>query len=556
MRELELVLALLAASATVQMLARRLGVPYPSLLVIGGLAIALIPGLPRIDSDPEFLFLLFIPPLLYWAALTTSIRELRDVIGPVARLSTVLVLLTMTVVAVVIHFLNSEFTWASAFLLGAIAAPPDPIAASAVIVPLGVSRRITTVLEGEGLLNDATSLVAYRVALTAAVTGTFSATQASIHLLTAGVGGAAIGLGIGWLIVVFRRTVTGRLPIVENTLSLLSPFLAYIPADTVGASGVIAVVTMGLYLGRQDPKSMSPASRVQAEAMWSMITFLLQSMIFIMIGLELPYIIRDLHTHAMPTLVVDAAIVILVCIAVRFIWVGVSVVILRASKRRKHQKMEPAWNEGALVAWAGMRGGDSLVIALAIPFATHSGAGVPARSLIVFITFCLIFVTLVVQGMTLSPVVRMLGLHRDVSGETEATTARIAQASAALHMIDEIAAHDGTDALIARQLRPRYANRLRRWTARRDGGDDQATTNERKTSDEMNDVSDASERVNERIIGAQRDSLIKLRESETISDDILRQLQRELDLEAMLLESKHLDEQEAGAWSPYGSDAG
>jgi Na+/H+ antiporter len=554
-RELELILALLAASATVQMLARRLHVPYPSLLVIGGLAIALIPGLPRIDSDPEFLFLLFVPPLLYWTALTTSIRELRDVIGPVARLSTALVLLTMTAVAVVIHSLNSEFSWATAFLLGAIVAPPDPIAATAVIVPLGISRRITAVLQGEGLLNDATSLVAYKVALTAAVTGTFSATQASIHLLAAGVAGAAIGLAAGWLIVVFRRTVTGRLPIVENTLSLLSPFLAYIPADAIGASGIIAVVTLGLYLGRQIPTSLSPAARVQAEAMWTMVTFLLESLIFIMIGLELPYIIHNLHAHEMPTLLTDATIVILVCVAVRFAWVGISVLILRESRRRKHQKMEPAWNEGALIAWAGMRGGDSLVIALAIPFVTQSHAALPTRDLIVFITFCVIFVTLVVQGMTLSPVVKLLGLHRDTSGQAEEIAARIAEADAALHAIDEIASHDGVDATIAKRMRSRYSDRKIRWTAIRDGDEATATKEELKAGDDMDDVSDGVGRVTERIIGAQRDKLVKLRDSETISDDVLRQLQRELDLEAMLLESTQLDEDSTGSWSPYGADA-
>ncbi|HEY5086615.1 MAG TPA: Na+/H+ antiporter [Gemmatimonadaceae bacterium] len=556
MRELELILTLLAVSATVQMLARRLSVPYPSLLVIGGLALTFIPGLPRIDSDPELLFLIFVPPLLYWTALTTSVRELRDVIGPVARLSTVLVLLTMTVVAVVVHALSSEFSWASAFLLGAIVAPPDPIAATAVIVPLGVSRRITSVLEGEGLLNDATALVAYRVALTAALTGTFSASQASVRLLTAGVAGAAIGLVVGWLIVVFRRTVTGRLPIVENTLSLLSPFLAYIPSDAIGASGVIAVVTLGLYLGRQDPKSMAPASRVQAEAMWTMLTFLLESLIFIMIGLELPYIMQGLHGHALPTLLFYAAIVTLVCIAVRFAWVGISVMILRAGRRRKHAKIEPAWNEGALVAWAGMRGGDSLVIALAIPFVTHANMPIPARNLIVFITFCVIFVTLVVQGMTLSPIVKLLGLHRDTSGQAEETAARIAQADAAIHVINELAAHDGPEARVAKSVKPRYTARLKRWTARRDGRADDATTEEQEAADDMAGVSDAVNRVNERIIGAQRDSLIKLRESETISDDVLRQLQRELDLEAMLLESKRVDDKNAGVWSPYGADTG
>ena len=554
MRELELIIALLAVFATVQMLARRWSVPYPSLLVIGGLVLALIPGLPRIDSDPELLFLIFVPPLLYWAALTTSVRELKDVIGPVARLATALVLLTMAAVAVVAHLLSPEFSWASAFLLGAIVAPPDPIAATAVVVPLGVPRRITAVLEGEGLLNDATSLVAYRVALTAAVTGAFSASSASFHLLTAGVAGAAIGLVVGWLIAVFRRTVTGRLPIVENTMSLLSPFLAFVPADAIGASGVIAVVTLGLYLSRQDPKSMAPASRVQAEAMWTMLTFLFQSLIFILIGLELPHIMRGLKNHSIPTLLIYASVITLVCMLVRFAWVGISVAILRAVRRRKHEKIEPAWNEGALVAWAGMRGGDSLVIALAIPFYANSGAPVPARNLIIFITFFVIFVTLVGQGMTLSPVVRLLGLHRDTSGKAEETTARIAQAKAAVGVIDDMIAHGGIDARIAKRLRTRYADREKRWTARSEGRADDATSEEREAADEMAGVSDTVTRANERIINAQRESLLRLRESDTINDDILRQLQRELDLETMLLESKNLNDTEAGAWSPYGSD--
>lgn len=555
MRELELVLVLLAVFATVQMLARRWSVPYPSLLVIGGLGLAFIPHLPRIDSDPELLFLIFVPPLLYWTALTTSIRELKDVIGPVARLSTALVLLTMAIVAVVAHLLDPEFSWASAFLLGAIVAPPDPIAATAVIVPLGVSRRITAVLEGEGLLNDATSLVAYRVALTAAVTGAFSASTASFHLLTSGITGAAIGLAAGWLIVIFRRTVTGRLPIVENTLSLLSPFFAYIPADAIGASGVIAVVTLGLYLGRQAPKSMAPASRVQAEAMWTMLTFLFQSLIFIMIGLELPHIMQGLRGHSIPTLLLYASVVTLVCMLVRFTWVGISVATLRAIRRRRHMKMEPAWNEGALVAWAGMRGGDSLVIALAIPFYAQSGQPVAARNLIIFITFFVILVTLVGQGMTLSRVVKLLGLHRDTSGKAEETTARVTQARAALRVIDDMIAHGGIDAKIAKRLRTRYADRERRWAARSDGRDDDATTQEREAADQMAGVSETVTRVNERIIAAQRDSLLELRRSNTINSDVLRQLQRELDLEAMLLDSKSLNDRDAGAWSPYGTDS-
>jgi CPA1 family monovalent cation:H+ antiporter len=552
--ELELILALLAASAAVELLARRWKVPYPSLLVIGGLVLAFIPGLPRIDSDPELLFLIFIPPLLYWTALRTSVRELKDVIGPVARLATALVLFTMTIVAIVAHWLDPAFSWASAFLLGAIVAPPDPIAATAVVGPLGVSRRITLVLEGEGLLNDATSLVAYKIAMTAAVTGVFSITSAGVHLLTAGIAGVAIGVAAGWLIVLFRRTVTGRLPIVENTVSLLSPFFAYIPADAIGASGVIAVVTLGLYLGRQNPKTMSPASRVQAEAMWTMLTFLFQSLIFIMIGLELPHIMRGLQGHAISTLVLYGAVITLTCMLVRFAWVGASVALLRAEHRRKHEKMETSWNEGALVAWAGMRGGDSLVIALAIPFVTYAATPVPARNLIIFITFFVIFVTLVGQGLTLPAVIRMLRLHRDTSAIEEEVTGRIAQARAALEAIAAITSCGGTDARVAERLKSRYADREKRWTARRERRGSDASSPEREAADQDADVSETVTRVSKAIIDAQRDSLVELRSKGEINDDVLRQLQRELDLETMLLESKNPDDDETGVWSPYGAD--
>lgn len=551
MRDLELILALLAVSAGVQILARRWSVPYPSLLVIGGLALTVIPGLPRLDSNPELLFLIFVPPLLYWSSLNTSVRELRNVIGPVARLSTVLVLVTMTAVAVVMHWLTSDFSWATAFLLGAIVAPPDPIAATSVIVPLGVSRRITMVLEGEGLLNDATALVAYRVALAAAVTGVFSASQASVHLLTSGIFGAAIGLAIGWLIVLFRRNVTGRMPVVENTISLLSPYLAYIPADAAGASGVIAVVTLGLYLARQDPRAMSAASRVQAEAMWTMLTFLFQSLIFILVGIELPYIMNGLIGHSLPRMLMYAGVVTLVCLLVRFVWVGISVWVLRASQRRKHRKIEPAWNEGALVAWAGMRGGYSLVIALAIPFFTNVNAPIPGRNLIVFITFCVIFVTLVLQGMTLSRVVKLLGLHRDTSGATEELTGRIAQTRAAIEALNEEVVNGGPDAEVAKRIRARYALRLDRWVARLDGRSDDATDAEGRNADDMTGITRAVTRLNEKVLKAQREALIKLHEDEVINDDVVRQLQRELDLESLLLDSTSVNEGRSAIWSPY-----
>ena len=551
MRELELILALLAVSGAVQVLARRISVPYPSLLVVGGLALAFVPGLPSIVRDPELLFMIFVPPLLYWTAITTSYIDLRKVFGSVTRLATLLVLLTMCAVAVVIHALAPQFTWAAAFLLGTIVAPPDPVAASAVIRPLGVSREVTTLLEGEGLFNDAVALVLYRVALTAGITGTFSLAHASLNLAIVGVAGAAIGLAAGWLIAFVRRHIIGRLPIVENTLSLLAPFIAYIAADSVGTSGVIAVVTLGLYLGRQDPRIMSPASRIQAEAMWTMMTFLLESLIFIIVGLELRDVVHGIHVQTIPHLVALAGIVTLVCVAARFAWVFASVAILRASRARRHKRRTPNWHVAGLVSWAGMRGGDSLIIALAIPFTTAAGTPFPARDPIIFITFGVILATLVVQGMTLSPLVRRLDVSDD---EDEAwrqeAIARVARSEAALAALDEIPA--GTiPKRVAARLRDRYEIRLERWRTIRDSKDSSATRVQRARYDEQQATSEKYENASARLLEAERNALMRLRDRETTSDEVLRRQQRELDLEEMLLASTNADQDETAPGSPF-----
>lgn len=532
------------------MLARRLTVPYPSLLVIGGLALAFIPGLPRIDRDPEVLFFVFVPPLLYWTAVTTSLRELRDLFGPVARLSTVLVLLTMVAVAVVIHALSPEFSWGSAFLLGAIVAPPDPVAASAVIRPLGISREVTTVLEGEGLFNDATALVAYRVALTAVLIGTFSPTHAAINLVAAGAGGIGIGLAAGWLIVMARRRI-GQFPIVENTLSLLSPFIAYVPADAVGASGVLAVVALGLYLGRQGSEIMSPATRIQGEAMWTVLTFMLESVIFILIGLELPRVVNALSTHSLTTLLGYAVLTTVVCIVVRFVWVAVAVTLLRRSRRRRHKEVSPPWNEGALVAWAGMRGADSLVIALALPLVTNTGKPFPGRDLIVFITFGVIFATLVVQGLTLVPAIKLLRLPSDPFDRTEEAIARAAEAKAALRRLDQIAVAGKVSPHIISILRNRYAARLERWSARRAGSGADPTETQTAVEERWDTHAAEYAHVHEELLGAERDSLTELRKNERVSDYVLRRLQRELDLEIMLLDSSQAEGDELNSASPF-----
>src|SRR5450432_360223 len=272
---LELLLLLIAVAGALRILAQKWGVPHPVLLVLGGLVVAVIPGLPQPRLDPDLLFTIFVPPLLYWSALTISLREMRTFFGPILRLATGLVIVTMCAVAAIVHFLAPMVGWPEAFVLGAIVSPPDPVAATAVLRPLGTPRDVTTILEGEGLINDATALVAYRLAVAAVVAGSFSLLHASVSFVLTGLSGVAIGLIVGWLIAFVRRHMP-HVVVVENALSLLSPFLAYLPADALHASGVLAVVTMGVYLGTKCPHVVTPSTRLQAGSMWSMVTFILE----------------------------------------------------------------------------------------------------------------------------------------------------------------------------------------------------------------------------------------------------------------------------------------
>lgn len=553
--EIELVLVLLAGAAALQIVARRLHVPPPSLLVIGGLALALIPGLPRLDRDPEVLFLVFIPPLLYLTAVKTSIGRLRDLFGSIARLATGLVLVTMTGVAIVAHAMSPMLPWSAAFLLGAIVAPPDPVAASAVMRPLGVRRDVVAVLEGEGLFNDATALVAYRMALAAVLTGTFSLPRAALQLVLTGAGGIAIGVAAGWVIVRVRRRVSS-FPTVENTLSLLSPFIGYIPADALGASGVLSVVTMGLYVARREFTIASSAARVQAEAMWTMIRFLLESIIFMMVGLELPSVMHELHGRPMMMhLVAITAVVTLICVLLRSLWVVIAVSVLRTVRRLQHEPATPPWREGALVAWAGMRGGDSLVIALAIPFTVTSGAAFPGRPLIIFVTFGVILVTLVAQGLTLAPIVRWLGLDTSLENDTLGEAiARRAMANTALRHITHVAhaaPRAGPDERrMLDRLRALYTVRRDRWHAQEDAELEHASRAAHRREAKWDRTTTAHAKLQLEIIEAERRTLGLLRTDGRVSEDVLQRLQRELDLERMLVESNEAGEGGLGE-SPY-----
>jgi monovalent cation/hydrogen antiporter len=525
MQQIEAVLGLLVAVAVLAAIAQKLGVAYPILLVLGGLALSLVPGLPPVQVDPDVVFLLFVPPLVYMAAVRTPWRDFRANLRPILSLAVGLVLVTMVVVAAVAQSLIDGFTWPSAFVLAAIVAPSDAVAVAAVTERLPVPRRVITILEGESLANDATALVSYRMAVAAVVTGTFSLGQASLSFLWAAAGGAAFGLAVGWLVVHVRRVL--RHPPIEITVSLLTPFAAYLPAEAVGVSGVLAVVAAGLYIGRHRLESMEAETRIHGFAIWEFLVFLLNGLAFILIGLQLRGILEQLADIPLVTLVGYAALVSLVVIVVRVVWVFAATYLPRAlSPRLRRRSPAPPWQDVALVAWAGMRGIDSLVTALAVPLVIREGAPFPERNLTVFLAFGVILATLVLQGLSLPVVIRWLGLRGGDQEEREEAQARLAAAQAALARLDELAGEEWAPRELIACLRDRYERWVRQFQARLGSADGR----------EHEQYAAAARRVLREVLRAEREAVIALRDREVISDAVLREVEEDLDLEELRLE--------------------
>jgi CPA1 family monovalent cation:H+ antiporter len=548
---LELVLLLLAVSAGLRVVADRLGLPYSALLVVGGLTLALLPNLPRVELAPDVLFLIFVPPLLYWGAVSFPLRDFRRELGPILRLAVVMVLVSTSAVAALAHYMDPAFTWAAAFTLGAIVSPPDPVAVISLMRSpnLRAPRPIESILEGEGLLNDATALVAYRIAVGAAVTGSFSPRHASWQFLTAAAGGLVIGIAVGVIIMRLHR-LTRSVPVAENTVSLLTPFAAFLPADFVGASGVIAVVAAGMYIARQVGDVGSPETRLQNQSMWAVVTFLLESLVFILVGLELPYVIRALGDYPLISLFKEAALVCVCVVVVRMLWVVPSTYfgrLLGAWLGRRPLQLPP-WRWIAFIGWTGVRGGDSLVIALALPLATATGAPFPARPQIVFITFAVILLTLVVQGPTLAPLARWLGLPGDASGDDEEAHARLSAIEAGLRVLESQPFSSSPYPEIPRYLRQRHRQRARRWAsleARQMTHAPNDSSHEHSVAAPSHDAGTLDDhraveyrRIRSGMIRAERQALLDLRDRDVIGDDVMRRVLRDLDLETILLDSR------------------
>ncbi|HEX4683599.1 MAG TPA: Na+/H+ antiporter [Gemmatimonadaceae bacterium] len=546
MHALALILLMLAASTGLRVVADRWGVPYASLLVIGGLALTAIPNLPTVALAPDVLFLVFVPPLLYWGATSFPLRDLRRSSGPILRLAVLLVLFSSAMVAAAIHAIDPAFTWAASFALGAIVSPPDPVAVRSVMRATRLPREIERILEGEGLLNDASALVLYRVAVAAAATSVFSPWKTALQFFGVALGGVAIGLGMGAVVLRLRR-LARAIGVVDNTMSLLTPFATYLAAEALGCSGVLAVVTAAMYIARNIDAIMLPISRLQSVSMWTVTTFLLESLAFILVGIEMPSVVRGLDGAAVATLTREAAVVLATMIGARLVWAFPSAHLGMRIDRwiRGSRERVPAWPIVLFIGWAGIRGADSLVIALTLPFATEGGQPFPARNRIIFITFGVILASLVIQAPTLRPLARALGLRRDDTDGDEEAHARLATAEAALSTLDELAPKEAAFPEVARYLRQRLRERALRWGAQGKRPADRtaidhphAIPSPASHQAGLLDEARAEEyrRIRCAMIGAERRALIGLRDEGTIGDDIMATVQRELDFEQIVLE--------------------
>ncbi len=516
----ELFVVLLSAMLGLTALARRLLVPYPILLVLGGLALAFVPGIPEVALEPELVFVLFLPPILWGAAYFTSLRDFRRNLRAISGLAVGLVLITTLVIGWVAHAIIPGMSWAAAFCLGAIVSPPDAVAATAVMSRIGIPRRVITVIEGESLVNDASALVLYRAAVAALVSGTFSlGATAGNFVIVAGVG-VVVGIAVGWL----TRWAIRHMPegYGQIALTLLAPYVAWIVAERLHGSAVLACVAGGLYVRRYFSAEVAPMVRLQARSVWELVIFLLNGVIFILIGLQLGPLRRSLTGGNVGRVLVWGVIVTLTAIAVRLLWMPIGSRLVRLDRQYREKNPLPPPRQIFMVGWTGMRGIVSLATALALPLMRDDGSPMPFRAEIIIITFVVILGTLVVQGLTLAPLARLLGLSgEDASFEQEQRVAREQAARAAIDRVDKVATEDWVPPSVASQVRAHYENRLQRF--RPEAALDPACSAEQ---------ADAQRRLRHEAITAERRTLIALRNSGEISDDVLHHIERELDLEA------------------------
>ncbi len=518
MNNIALVIILLTVVTALAEITDKIKIPYPILLVLAGMLIGFVPGLPPVALQPDIVFLIFLPPILYAAAWTTSWPDFKKAKRPITLLAIGCVIFTTCAVAAVAHYFIPGFSWAESFVLGAIISPPDAVAAAAATKGLGLPKRVITILEGESLVNDATGLIAYRYAVAAVVTGTFSLSTAGVQFFYVAIGGIIFGLVLGFVFKWIHK-ITPDNPTTDTTLTFLVPFIAYLGAEEFHMSGVLAVVAAGLYLSWNSSEVFSQRTRLQANGTWDTVIFILNGIIFILIGLQLPGILNEIDNASIGKLLGYGAIVSLAVIVGRIIWVYPGAYVPRWLFKSIREK-EPDTNVRlvTIIAWSGMRGVVSLAAALALPLTLSNNQPFENRSLIIFLTFCVIFSTLVIQGLSLRPLIKWLGIKQDDRELHEEHEARLKIAAAVIERIEEEFSLSLSDEVL-NQIKTKYEIRIQRLQK------DPSTR--RLNEEQINEF----HRIQHELLLMERKKIFAMRNQGSISDEALRKIEYELDLE-------------------------
>lgn len=537
MENFKIIIFLLAVLISLSTVIDKLKLPTPVFLVLVGLIIGFVPVLPDLVMDPAVVFLVFLPPLLYDAAFRTSWHDFKTNIRPISAMGISLVFFTTLAVAVTAHYIIPMMTWPLAFLLGAIVSPPDAAAASGVIKGLGLNKNVISILEGESLVNDASALIAYRYALAAGITGSFLFWQAGLQFLFLTGGGILIGLLVGYVLIAIHKRIKNY-PIVETSLTLLTPYLSYLAAEQAHTSGILAVVSTGLLLSWRSPEIFSYQTRMRTKVVWDTLLFLLNGFIFILIGLQLPGILKQLSHYKFSALIGYGLIISLVTILVRMVWVFAGAYSFSFFNRKKKDANDALpvkdrygdWKNVLIVAWTGTRGVISMASALALPLTLYNGNAFPQRHLIIFLCFVVIFVTLVVQGFSLPLLIRLLGVKPSVNEDKEEKELQLYVVNSTLHFIE-----NDFGPLQEERVRKELRNKYEKLAGKLVKEIDTHIQNESEEEQLPVRTLTGMQKAQIEIGRFQRELLLQLHKDGRFSDTAIRQVERDMDIDEMKL---------------------
>ena len=540
MDNFKIVVFIMAMLIGIMAIANKRKLPFPVLLVFAGLFIGFIPQLPELALDSDVVFLIILPPLLYDAASKTSWLEFKNSIRPISALAITLVFFTTVTVAITAYYLIPGFTWPLAFVLGAVVSPPDAVAASGIIKGLGLNKKVITIIEGESLINDASALIAYRYAVLAVTTGSFVFWKAGIQFFIVSSLGILIGFISGYLFIWIHKRIENNL-VVETSLSLLTPFFAYLAAEHFHASGVLAVVTAGLFISRKSPEVFSYQTRMGTRVIWDTLIFLLHGFVFILIGLQLPSIVKNMGNYPMSSIIGYGLTISLVTIVVRIIWVFAGAHWQNLFRKKKNsiddskvnKLPDDTWKNVLVVAWTGTRGVISLAAALALPLVLVDGTAFPKRSSIIFLAFVVIIVTLVVQGLSLPILIRWLKIKSNDNTDEKEKELQLYMANSTLHFIEKEFPIPG-DNKLQNQLKMQYEQLIRKLNKELHLHKRAKYANRKVQIPVPDNLLNAQIEINK----FQRSLLLKLHQDGEFSDTVIRHIEREMDIDELKLDQQ------------------